>query len=33
MLTIGGGWQDQAGAIFRGIKLIQTAPGLAQKPR
>ena len=32
MLTTGGGWQDQAGAIFRGIKLIQTAPGLAQKP-
>jgi galactokinase/mevalonate kinase-like predicted kinase len=32
MLTTGGGWQDQAGAIFRGIKLIETAPGLAQKP-
>ena len=32
MLTTGGGWQDQAGAIFRGIKLIQTSPGLAQKP-
>jgi galactokinase/mevalonate kinase-like predicted kinase len=32
MLTTGGGWQDQAGAIFRGIKLIQTAPGLSQKP-
>jgi galactokinase/mevalonate kinase-like predicted kinase len=32
LLTTGGGWQDQAGAIFRGIKLIETAPGLAQKP-
>jgi galactokinase/mevalonate kinase-like predicted kinase len=32
MLTTGGGWQDQAGAIFRGIKLIETAPGLSQKP-
>ena len=32
MLTTGGGWQDQAGAIFRGIKLIESAPGLAQKP-
>jgi len=32
MLTTGGGWQDQAGAIFRGIKLIETEPGLTQKP-
>ena len=32
MLTTGGGWQDQAGAIFRGIKLIETNAGLAQKP-
>ncbi|HSU55354.1 MAG TPA: bifunctional fucokinase/fucose-1-phosphate guanylyltransferase [Candidatus Dormibacteraeota bacterium] len=32
MLTTGGGWQDQAGAIFRGLKLIQTNPGLAQRP-
>ncbi len=32
MLTTGGGWQDQAGAIFRGIKLIETSAGLAQKP-
>ncbi len=32
MLTTGGGWQDQAGAIFRGIKLIETGPGLSQKP-
>jgi galactokinase/mevalonate kinase-like predicted kinase len=32
MLTTGGGWQDQAGAIFRGLKLIETAAGLTQKP-
>lgn len=32
MLTTGGGWQDQAGALFRGVKLIETLPGLAQKP-
>ena len=32
MLTTGGGWQDQAGGIYRGIKLIETAPGLEQKP-
>jgi galactokinase/mevalonate kinase-like predicted kinase len=32
MLTTGGGWQDQAGAIFRGVKLVETSPGLAQKP-
>jgi len=32
LLTTGGGWQDQAGALFAGIKLIQTEPGLAQAP-
>lgn len=32
MLTTGGGWQDQAGAIYRGIKLVETHPGLEQKP-
>ena len=32
MLTTGGGWQDQAGAIFRGLKFIETVPGLSQKP-
>jgi galactokinase/mevalonate kinase-like predicted kinase len=32
LLTTGGGWQDQAGAIYGGIKLIETSPGLAQKP-
>jgi len=33
MLTTGGGWQDQAGAIYRGVKLITTAPGLRQQPQ
>ena len=32
MLTTGGGWQDQAGGIYRGVKLIETGPGLEQKP-
>ena len=32
MLTSGGGWQDQAGGLYHGIKLIETAPGLDQKP-
>lgn len=32
MLTTGGGWQDQAGAIFGGVKLIETEAGLAQTP-
>lgn len=32
LLTTGGGWQDQAGALFRSVKLIQTDPGLAQRP-
>ncbi len=32
LLTTGGGWQDQAGALFRGIKLIETSPGPAQTP-
>ncbi len=31
MLTTGGGWQDQAGGIFRGLKMIETTPGLSQK--
>jgi galactokinase/mevalonate kinase-like predicted kinase len=30
LLTTGGGWQDQAGGIFRGLKMIETAPGPAQ---
>ena len=32
MLTTGGGWQDQAGGLYRGIKLIDTDAGLAQRP-
>jgi galactokinase/mevalonate kinase-like predicted kinase len=32
MLTSGGGWQDQFGGLLRGLKLLQTAPGLAQEP-
>jgi galactokinase/mevalonate kinase-like predicted kinase len=32
MLTTGGGWQDQAGAIFGGIKLIETDASPAQIP-
>jgi galactokinase/mevalonate kinase-like predicted kinase len=32
MLTTGGGWQDQAGGLFRGIKLVETSAGLGQKP-
>ncbi len=30
MLTTGGGWQDQVGGLWGGIKLITTAPGLPQ---
>lgn len=32
MLTTGGGWQDQAGGLFPGIKLIETRAGLTQQP-
>lgn len=32
MLTTGGGWQDQAGGLFRGVKMIETEPGLVQRP-
>jgi galactokinase/mevalonate kinase-like predicted kinase len=32
MVTTGGGWQDQAGALYSGVKLLETGPGLAQKP-
>jgi galactokinase/mevalonate kinase-like predicted kinase len=32
MLTAGGGWQDQIGGLLHGIKLIETQPGLSQKP-
>jgi fucokinase len=33
LMTTGGGWQDQAGAIFPGIKLISTGPGARQRLR
>lgn len=33
MLTTGGGWQDQLGGMFPGIKLLETDPGLRQEPR
>jgi galactokinase/mevalonate kinase-like predicted kinase len=32
MLTSGGGWQDQVGGVFPGIKLVRTVPGLEQMP-
>jgi len=32
MLTTGGGWQDQIGGLYSSIKLIETMPGLEQKP-
>jgi galactokinase/mevalonate kinase-like predicted kinase len=32
MLTTGGGWQDQYGGIFHGLKEISSNPGLNQKP-
>jgi fucokinase len=33
MMTTGGGWQDQAGGIFPGAKLLLTGPGLEQRLR
>lgn len=32
MLTSGGGWQDQYGGICRGLKYLETQPGLEQTP-
>jgi galactokinase/mevalonate kinase-like predicted kinase len=32
MLTTGGGWQDQFGGIFEGVKLLETDPGIRQNP-
>ncbi|MDE5678319.1 bifunctional fucokinase/fucose-1-phosphate guanylyltransferase [Phocaeicola sp.] len=32
LLTTGGGWQDQYGGVFRGVKLLQTHAGLDQNP-
>ena len=33
MLTSGGGWQDQVGGVFPGVKLTETRPGLDQTPQ
>jgi fucokinase len=33
MLTTGGGWQDQVGGLWGGIKLVLTQPGLPQQIR
>jgi len=33
MLTTGGGWQDQFGGIFEGVKLLETEAGIRQDPR
>ena len=30
LVTTGGGWQDQAGGLYPGVKLIEAAPGLEQ---
>jgi len=32
LLTTGGGWQDQYGGVFNGIKLLESESGLIQKP-
>lgn len=32
MLTTGGGWQDQFGGIFNGVKLLETEAGIRQSP-
>jgi galactokinase/mevalonate kinase-like predicted kinase len=32
MLTTGGGWQDQFGGIFNGVKLLETESGIRQNP-
>jgi len=33
LTSTGGGWQDQAGGIFPGIKLLSSGPGLTQRLR
>lgn len=33
IMTTGGGWQDQAGGIFPGMKLVSSGPGLTQRLR
>ncbi|MDR0938272.1 MAG: bifunctional fucokinase/L-fucose-1-P-guanylyltransferase [Mediterranea sp.] len=32
LLTTGGGWQDQYGGVFGGVKLLTSEPGFAQHP-
>lgn len=32
LLTTGGGWQDQYGGVFSGIKLLQSEAGFEQHP-
>jgi len=32
LLTTGGGWQDQYGGVFHGVKLLDTKPGFEQTP-
>jgi galactokinase/mevalonate kinase-like predicted kinase len=32
MLTTGGGWQDQVGGVYYGVKLAETSSGLLQDP-
>ena len=32
MLTTGGGWQDQFGGVFGGVKLLESRPGIIQQP-
>ena len=33
LMATGGGWQDQVGGLFPGIKLIRSHPGLLQTPQ
>ena len=32
LLTTGGGWQDQYGGVFHGVKMLQTSSGMEQIP-
>jgi len=31
MITTGGGWQDQVGGLYRGVKCAESSPGIDQK--
>jgi fucokinase / fucose-1-phosphate guanylyltransferase len=33
LVTAGGGWQDQLGGLYPGVKLLETEPGYRQVPR